>query len=122
VLIGTGEGRGPGAFGVGGFEDAATIGHNFEAVISDLAARMRAAAADLDFEEAARLRDEIRRLEADDLGISPATAQQQKLERARFLLQEPGAPYRAAQQRNKSMRGAHRGGGRSRGGRRPIRG
>ena len=30
---------------------------------------MRKAAADLEFEEAARLRDEIRRLEEDDLGI-----------------------------------------------------
>ena len=32
---------------------------------------MRAAAADLEFEEAARLRDEIRRLEALDLGLEP---------------------------------------------------
>ena len=30
---------------------------------------MRAAAADLEFEEAGRLRDEIRRLEADELGL-----------------------------------------------------
>ena len=32
---------------------------------------MRAAAADLEFEEAARLRDEIKRLEALDLGLEP---------------------------------------------------
>ena len=32
---------------------------------------MRAAAADLEFEEAARLRDEIKRLEALDLGLAP---------------------------------------------------
>jgi excinuclease ABC subunit B len=53
----------------GGFGEAATIGHNFEAVIEDLSTRMREAAADLDFEEAARLRDEIKRLRATELAV-----------------------------------------------------
>jgi excinuclease ABC subunit B len=65
VLVSTGGGLA----GIGEEGAAATIGRNFEAVIAELETRMRSAAADLDFEEAARLRDEIRRLRATELAV-----------------------------------------------------
>ncbi len=56
--------------GTGDEETAHLVGKDLQDHLSELERRMREAAADLEFEEAARLRDEIHRLETADLGLA----------------------------------------------------
>ncbi|WP_109466182.1 excinuclease ABC subunit UvrB [Albibacillus kandeliae] len=63
--------------------DPARAGANLQAVLEGLKTDMRKAAENLEFEEAARLRDEIKRLEAVDLAVhDDPLARQQAVERA----------------------------------------
>ncbi|WP_323766459.1 excinuclease ABC subunit UvrB [Marinovum sp.] len=63
--------------------DKGLAGSNLQAVLDGLRADMRKAAENLEFEEAARLRDEVKRLEAVDLAVADdPLARQQAVEKA----------------------------------------
>ncbi|CAI9121203.1 excinuclease ABC subunit UvrB [Brytella acorum] len=80
------------------------VGKSLGVSIQDLEKRMREAAANLDFEQAARLRDEVRRLEAIELGIEPppvAALQKRKGERVPRPLGPGGGGYDPAKKKGR---------------------
>jgi excinuclease ABC subunit B len=89
-------------------EETELLGHNLRAVIEDLDKKMRDAAGNLEFEEAARLRDEIRRLEELELETSPdaLSAPEREARDKRSRVPEPGAKAkgRAVRRRQKAKR------------------
>ena len=83
--------------------DKPMVGANLAAHLDGLRVQMRKAAENLEFEEAARLRDEVKRLEAVDLAIADdPLARQEAVEQATDLAvksrgrSRPGAPDSAA--------------------------
>ena len=92
--------------------DRALIGANLQAHLEGLRKDMLKAAENLEFEEAARIRDEIRRLEAVDLAVADDPLARQSEVDARVAA--AGARSSAGRPGTRSFKGKRKGGGRRR--------
>ena len=84
--------------------DKPLAGANLQAVLDGLRADMRKAAENLEFEEAARLRDEVKRLEAVDLAIADDPMARQ------YAVEKASEAAVASKGRSTAGRGGMRGG------------
>jgi excinuclease ABC subunit B len=84
--------------------DAPLSGSNLNAVLEGLRTDMRKAAENLEFEEAARLRDEVKRLEAVDLAVADDPLARQ------FVIEAAGEAAKASSGRSTAGRPGQRGG------------
>ena len=85
------------------------VGNNLQTHLNDLKSRMHDAASELEFEEAARMRDEIRRLEGVELGLdkpgmSPGAAAAAGVKPSPFIKAKAGVQDRTAGKRRKKKR------------------
>ncbi|WDZ78571.1 excinuclease ABC subunit UvrB [Ensifer adhaerens] len=95
-----------------GFADGGhLVGNNLQAHLNALEKQMRDAAADLDFEKAARLRDEIKRLKAAELAAmdDPMAREEAKSQEGGKRLSSSASPSSPSSSSSGSTRGSTRG-------------